>query len=69
MLSEAEILVAMKSAMSDEYSPPNMIDFARAVEQAAYAEAIEACMNLGKEIVCPEECAEAIRSLMQEQPK
>jgi len=36
---------------------------ARAVERAAYERAKQACMEIGKEIVCPEECAAAIDAL------
>lgn len=40
-------------------------DVARAVEAAAYEKATQACERIGKEIVCPEECAAAIRALAQ----
>jgi len=45
--------------------PADQLDWhvARAVERAAYERAKQACMEIGKEIVCPEECAAAIDAL------
>ena len=40
---------------------------ARVVERAAYKRAMQACMSLGKDIVCPEECAAAIEALGREE--
>ena len=36
---------------------------AEAVARECFEEAATVCMNLGKDIVCPEECAAAIRAL------
>ena len=43
-----------------------MISFAAEVEQEVFAECAKACREMTKEIVCPDECAEAIECLASE---